>query len=145
MYHSFVYPFIPQRIFVIIQMLVMVAEYLHVFNTTEGFPGGACGKEPTCQCKRCKRCRFDPWVWKIPWRRAQQPTPIFFPGKFHGRRSLVGYSPWGHKESDTTDHTDFTWGTLETPKATRNYSFALQSNLGLFHKQRHTQSHTNSC
>ena len=39
--------------------------------------------------------RFDPWVRKIPWRRAWQPTPVFTPGEFHGQRSLVGYSPWG--------------------------------------------------
>ena len=38
-----------------------------------------------------------------PWRREWQPTPVFLPGEFHGRRSLVGYSPWGHKESDTTE------------------------------------------
>ena len=38
-----------------------------------------------------------------PWRRKWQPTPVFLPRKFHGQRSLVGYSPWGHKESDTTD------------------------------------------
>ena len=41
-----------------------------------GFPGGASGKEPACQCRRCKKCGFDPWVWKIPWRKAQQPTPV---------------------------------------------------------------------
>ena len=40
----------------------------------------------------------DPWVRKIPWRRESQPTPIFLPGKSHGQRSLVSYSPWGHKE-----------------------------------------------
>ena len=40
--------------------------------------------------------RFHPWVGKIPWRRQWQPTPVFLPGKFHGQRSLVGYSPWGH-------------------------------------------------
>ena len=39
----------------------------------------------------------------IPWRRKWQPTPIFLPGESHGQRSLVGYSPWGHKESDTTE------------------------------------------
>ena len=43
-----------------------------------GFPGGASGKEPTCQCRRHKRRRFDPWVRKIPWKRAQQPTPVFY-------------------------------------------------------------------
>ena len=46
-----------------------------------GFPGGARGKEPACQCRRCKRCRFDPWVWKIPWRRSWQPTPVFLSGE----------------------------------------------------------------
>ena len=47
--------------------------------------------------------RFDPRVGKIPWRREWQPTPEFLPGKSHGQRSLVGYNPWGHKESDTTE------------------------------------------
>ena len=46
---------------------------------------------------------FSPWVWKIPWRRAWQPTPVFLPGESHGERSLVGYSPWGCKESDVTE------------------------------------------
>ena len=46
---------------------------------------------------------FDPWVWKIPWRRTWQPTPVFMPGKSHGPRSLVGYNPWNHKESDATE------------------------------------------
>ena len=47
--------------------------------------------------------RFDLWVRKIPWRRKWQPTPVFLPEKFHGQRSLAGYSPWGHKDSDTTE------------------------------------------
>ena len=55
---------------------------------------GASGKEPTCQCRGCKRCRFDSWVGKIPWRRAWQRTPEFLPEEFHGQRNLVGYSPW---------------------------------------------------
>ena len=50
------------------------------------------------------RCEFDPWVGKIPWRRAWQPTPVFLPGESHGQRSLVGYSPWGHRESDDWVH-----------------------------------------
>ena len=45
---------------------------------------------------------FNPWVGKVLWRRKWQPTPVFLPEKFHGQRNLVGYSPWGHKESDTT-------------------------------------------
>ena len=48
---------------------------------------------------------FNPWVRKIPWRRQWQPTPVFLPGESHGQRSLVGYSPWGHKDLDTTEHT----------------------------------------
>ena len=52
-----------------------------------------------------KRHRFHPWVGKIPWTREWQPTPVFFPGESHGQRSLLGYSPWGHKESDTTEVT----------------------------------------
>ena len=51
--------------------------------------GGASGKKPTCQCRRCKRFRFSPWVRKIPWRRKWQPTPVFLPGKSHGQRSLA--------------------------------------------------------
>ena len=61
-------------------------------------------KELACQCRRHKKCGFSPWVEKIPWSRKWPPTPIFLPGKFHGQKSLVGYSPWGHKELDTTEH-----------------------------------------
>ena len=63
------------------------------------------GKEPACYAEDrllCRRHRFNPWVKKIPWRRKWQPTPIFLPEKSHGQRSLVGYSPWGHKESGMT-------------------------------------------
>ena len=51
---------------------------------------------------RRKTCGFGPWVQKIPWRRAWQATPVFLPGESHGQRNLAGYSPWGHKESDST-------------------------------------------
>ena len=71
----------------------------------EGFPGGTSGKEPTCQCRRCKRCEFDPWVRKVPWRREGQPTTVFLPGESHGQKRLVGYSPWGCKESNITEVT----------------------------------------
>ena len=70
-----------------------------------GLPGGTSVKEPTCKSRRPKRHRFDPWVGKIPWRRAWQPTPVFLPGKSHAQRSLVGYSPQGRTESDTTEVT----------------------------------------
>ena len=45
---------------------------------------------------------YNLWIRKIPWRRKQQPTPVFLPGESQGQKSLVGYSPWGCKESDTT-------------------------------------------
>ena len=48
------------------------------------------GKEPTCRWRRLKRFRLDPWVRKISWRRAWQPTPVFLPGESHGQRSLEG-------------------------------------------------------
>ena len=51
------------------------------------------------------RLRLDPWVWKIPWRRAWQPTPVFMPEVSHEQRSLVGYSPQSLKELDTTEAT----------------------------------------
>ena len=51
-----------------------------------------------------RRCEFDPWVGKSPWRRKWQPIPAFLPGKSQGQRNLVGYSPWEHKESDVTEH-----------------------------------------
>ena len=54
---------------------------------------------------RLQRCGFDPWFRKIPGRRKWQPTPAFLPGKFHGQRNLVDYSPWGCKESDMTEYT----------------------------------------
>ena len=53
--------------------------------------------------RRHKRHGYNPWVRKIPWRRNWQLTPVFLPGKFHRQRSLVGYSPWGHKELDMTE------------------------------------------
>jgi len=49
---------------------------------------------------------FDPRVGQIPWRRAWQPTPVFLPGESPGQRSLVGYSPWGHKVSHLTEATE---------------------------------------
>ena len=70
-----------------------------------GFPDGTSCKEPACQCRRQKKHGFDPWVEKIPWWRAWQPTPVFLPGESYGQRSLVGYSPQGYKESDTTEVT----------------------------------------
>ena len=61
------------------------------------------GKESACQCRRCYIDPwFDPWVRKIPWRRAWQPAPVFLPGESHGERSLAGYR---HEELDVTEMT----------------------------------------
>jgi hypothetical protein len=65
-----------------------------------GFPGGS---EVKAFAWNAGDPRFDPWVGKILWRRKWQPTPVFLPGKSHGGRSLVGYSPRGRKASDTTE------------------------------------------
>ena len=65
------------------------------------YPGCHSGKESICQCVRHG---FDPWIGKIPWKRKWQHTPVFLPGESHGQRS---YSPWGLKESHTTEQTQF--------------------------------------
>ena len=59
-------------------------------------------EEFACQCRSHKRHGLDLWVRKMPWRRKCHPTQVFLPGKFHGQKSLVGYSPWGRQESDRT-------------------------------------------
>ena len=68
----------------------LVCLFVSCYSTCWGFPGG---KEFACQFRRHKRRGFNPWVGKIPWRRKWQPTPVFLSEKFHGQRSLAGYSP----------------------------------------------------
>ena len=70
-----------------------------ILNKT-GLPWWLNSKESAFQCRRCG---FNPWVRKIPWRREWPPTQVFLPGKSHGQRSLVGYLPEVAKESDTTE------------------------------------------
>ena len=73
-----------------------------ILKEISGFPGGSPGKESPAM--------WQTWVQspgKIPWRRKWQPTPVFLLGEFHEQRSLVGWSPWGHKESDTTEYFHF--------------------------------------
>ena len=74
-----------------------------------GFPGGAVAKNQPANAGDERRHRFDPWVWKIPWRRKWQHTPVFLTEKSHGQRSLVSCSPWGQEESDPTER-------MSTPK-----------------------------
>ena len=62
-------------------------------SSSQGFPGGSVVKN----LHAIQRPGFDPWVGKIPWRREKLPTPVFWPGEFHGL-----YGPWGHKELGKT-------------------------------------------
>ena len=64
------------------------------------FPGGSVGKESICNSGDPGSI---PGLGKIPWRREWPPTPVFLPGESHGQRSVVGYTPWGCKESVTTE------------------------------------------
>ena len=85
---------------------------LHPSNEGCGFPRWRRGKEPACQWKRCRRLRFNPWVWRTPWRRTWQFTPVFLPGESHGQRSLASYSPQGHEELDMTEAAEHTHGCI---------------------------------
>ena len=105
-----------QKCSAVLEITVPPIEQILWFHNTmitrqlTGLPRWHSGKESACQCRRHKRCGFDPWGRKIPWRRKWQPTPIFLPGKFHGQRSMAGYSPWGRKEhiytGTTVDYTN---------------------------------------
>ena len=86
-------------------IVVNVGASLFISALLMGFPGGASGTEPVCQCRRLKRHRINPWVRKIPWRRKWEPAPVFLPEESHGERSLAGYSPWGREELDMTEVT----------------------------------------
>ena len=70
----------------------------------QGFPSAPAARIHP-QCRSYRSCRFNPWVGKIPWRRVWQPTPVFLLGESHGLGSLLGYSPWGHRESDKNELT----------------------------------------
>ena len=67
-----------------------------------GFPGGSVVKNPPANARDGRRHGFDSWVRKIPWRMKGQPTKVFLPGKSHGQKSILGYSPWGCKRVDRT-------------------------------------------
>ena len=93
---------------ILVTNLVCVCEVAVVTNIKksrnfiifQGFPGGSEGKESAWNAGDPGSI---PQIGKIFWRRAWQPTPVFLPGKFHGQRSLMGYSPQDRKESDMTE------------------------------------------
>ena len=111
------------------------------WNPVLDFSGCTSGREPACQCRRC---RFNPWVWKIPWRRAQQPTPVFLPGKFHGAIK---------SRTRLSTHTLRSW--VEPSVALRKpeggvqmreeTTFCEASNCIMFLCLRHTQIHITPC
>ena len=68
------------------------------------FPGGSVVKETAYNAGATGHPGFDPWVRKIPWRRARQSIPVFLPGESHGERNLLGYSPQECRQLDTTEH-----------------------------------------
>ena len=74
---------------------ILVHVLTHVLSSRlSGLPRRLSGEQAAC---RCRTLGFDPWVWKIPWRRKWQLIPVFLSGKSHGQRSLAGHCPWGHK------------------------------------------------
>ena len=89
------------RLFCVIwSQAFLASELLH--NLTSS-PGGAGDKASACQQRGPQRHRYNACVGRIPWRRARQPTAVFLPGKSQGQRSLVGYGPWGPRESAMTE------------------------------------------
>ena len=74
--------------------------YRYIYVCMYSFPNGSEGK---ASAFNAGRPGFNPWVRKILWRRKWQPTPVLLPGKSHEQRSMVGYSPLGRKEVDTTE------------------------------------------
>ena len=112
-----------------------------------GLPSWLSGKASTSQHRRH---RFNPWVRKICWRRKWQPTPVFLPGKAHGQRSLVGYSPWGHKrvrhDLATNQPTNMVW-TLEKHQPRRKHDHGVEVGRGSgrqFNTNQHKDQKTSS-
>ena len=94
-----------------VTLKIVFAFSIHFFPITmffswyvSGFPTGSAVKNPPANAgDMAGAVGLTPVSGRFPWRRKWQPTPVFLPGKSHGQRSLVGYSPWGHKELDTTE------------------------------------------
>ena len=94
-------------------------------------------KKPACQCRRHKRCGFNPWVGNVPWRRAQQPTPVFLPGESYGQKILEGYKSTGSQRVGRVGHN---WSDLA---CTYNYKLVWVLNSSNFHKYLATTHQTN--
>ena len=93
------------------------------------FPGGPSVKNLLTNAGHAKDVDSIPTSGRFPWRRKWQPTPVFMPGKSHGPRSLVGYSPWGCKESDMTEQLHFTMINLDTILKSRDITLPAKVHL----------------
>ena len=96
-----------------------LSDFPSLHNVAEGLPWWLSSKEPACQYRRC---RFNPWVGKVSWRRKWQPAPVFLPGESHGQRSLAGYSS-GVAESQTRPSTGSSWAASTTLQSYSLYLF----------------------
>ena len=104
--------------------------------TKLGLPLWLSDKESACQCRGCRRHRFDPWSGKMPWRGKWQLTPVSLTGEAHGQRRLACYSPWGHKELDLATNNNNTW-----QKADRWWSEVCGQGRGLIKKLKTNKKH----
>ena len=86
----------------LLDCVILVYLFEEPLTCSPGFPRWLSNKENACDAEDRRR-GYDPWVGKIPWRRAWQPAPVFLPGKSHGQRSLAGCSPRGPGESDAME------------------------------------------
>ena len=93
-------------------LLNIESVFIASYQISRGFPSGSAVKNPPA----IQELQVQPWIGKIPWRRAWQPTPAFLPGESHRQRSLVGYSPQGHKSQtrlkQLSTHTPDKWNIL---------------------------------
>ena len=103
------------------------------------FPGGSVVKNQSpCEFRSH---RFDPWVGKIPWRRKWQLTSVFLPGKSHGQRSLVGYSPWV-----TKSWTELKWLSMHSCTCTHTHICILYKQIYIYtHTHIHVPIHIHTC
>jgi len=96
----------------------------------------SCGKESASLCRSCRRCRFNPWVGKIPWKKKWQPTPVFLPGKSYGQGSLVGVHRVAKSQRQWSD-----WALMHAlisplpfmPLASQTSFFKAQGGMGITH------------
>ena len=97
--HLFIHPLIYLHAYIFTyESIKLFVIYLSTHLST-GLSRGLSGTESCGQCRRHRRHKFDPWVGKMPWRKARQPSPASLPGESHGQSSLAGCSPWGHRNA----------------------------------------------